>query len=510
MYRFKQIILYSIIYVLSTIFISCDKLKEKPNIIYILADDLGYGELGVFGQKIIETPNIDALANNGMIFTDHYSGSPVCAPSRSVFITGQHTGHTQIRGNDELKERGDTWNYQAMFDNPFLEGQRPIPDSTITIAEVFKSAGYVTGMVGKWGLGAPTTEGLPNRQGFDFFYGYNCQRQAHTLFPMHLWRNEERHLLNNKNIPPHANLKDGVNPNDESSYADFHLNDYAPELMHNEALTFLEDNKDNPFFLYYASPLPHVPLQAPKKWVNYYKKKLGDEEPYTGKSYFPNQTPRATYAAMISYLDEQVGDLINKLKEIGQFNNTLIIFTSDNGPTYTGGADTEFFESAKPFKTTLGWAKGFVNEGGIRVPMIASWPGKIKSGSKSNQISAFQDMMPTFCDIVGIDPPENIDGISIKATFLGDYQKVKHDYLYWEFPAYKGQQAVRMGKWKGIRKNIFEGNMSIELYNLDLDHQEQNNVALSYPEIVEKISNIMIEAHYPSSILRFKFPQLGD
>ncbi|MBT3737805.1 MAG: sulfatase-like hydrolase/transferase, partial [Candidatus Marinimicrobia bacterium] len=253
-----------------------------------------------------------------------------------------------------------------------------------------------------------------------------------------------------------------------------------------------------------------VPLQAPKKWVNYYKKKLGDEEPYTGKSYFPNQTPRATYAAMISYLDEQVGDLVNKLKEIGQFNNTLIIFTSDNGPTYTGGADTEFFESAKPFKTTLGWAKGFVNEGGIRVPMIASWPGKIKSGSKSNQISAFQDMMPTFCDIVGIDPPENIDGISIKATFLGDYQKVNHDYLYWEFPAYKGQQAVRMGKWKGIRKNIFEGNMSIELYNLDLDHKEENNVALSYPEIVEKISNIMIEAHYPSSILRFKFPQLGD
>ena len=445
-----------------------------------------------------------------MIFTDHYSGSPVCAPSRSVFITGQHTGNTPIRGNDEWTERGDTWNYQAMFDDPSLEGQRPISKNTITIAEVLKTAGYVTGMVGKWGLGAPNTEGTPNKQGFDFFYGYNCQRQAHTLFPMHLWRNEERDILNNKNIPPHANLKEGSNPNDESSYVDFHLNDYAPELMHNEALNFIDDNKNSPFFLYYASPLPHVPLQAPKKWINYYKRKFGDEKPYTGKSYFPSHAPRATYAAMISYLDEQVGDLIKKLKEINQLDNTLIIFTSDNGPTYTGGADSQYFDSADPFKTELGWAKGFVNEGGIRVPMIASWPTKIKPGSKSNQISAFQDMMPTFCDIIGIDVPLNIDGISIKPTLLGNFQKVTHEYLYWEFPAYKGQQAVRMGKWKGIRKNIFEGNMSIELYDISIDKQEQNDVAMVYPKIVEKISQIMIESHSPSPIMRFKFPQLGD
>ena len=330
--------------------------NNKPNIIYILADDLGYGELGVYGQEIIETPHIDALANDGMLFTDHYSGSPVCAPSRSVFMTGQHTGHTPIRGNDEWKERGDTWNYQAMFDNPFLEGQRPIPDSTITIAEVLKSAGYSTGMVGKWGLGAPTTEGLPNKQGFDFFYGYNCQRQAHTLYPMHLWRNDERHLLSNKNVPPHVNLEDNADINDPLSYSDFELIDYAPELMHNEALNFIEKNQNNPFFLYYASPLPHVPLQAPKRWVDYYQSKIGSEEPYTGKSYFPNLTPRATYAAMISYLDEQVGDLIKKLKDIGQYENTLVIFTSDNGPTYAGGADTPFFDSAKPFKTEYGWA----------------------------------------------------------------------------------------------------------------------------------------------------------
>ena len=510
MQNINKYILNIVILIFTLILFSCEKSNTPPNIIYILADDLGYGELGVYGQKIIETPHIDELANNGMIFTDHYSGSPVCAPSRSVFITGQHTGKTPIRGNDEWIERGDTWNYQAMFDDPSLEGQRPIPKNTITIAEVLKSAGYVTGMVGKWGLGAPNTEGTPNKQGFDFFYGYNCQRQAHTLFPMHLWRNEERDILNNKNIPPHANLKEGSNPNDESSYVDFHLNDYAPELMHNEALNFIDDNKDSPFFLYYASPLPHVPLQAPKKWINYYKRKFGDEKPYTGKSYFPSHSPRATYAAMISYLDEQVGDLIKKLKEINQLDNTLIIFTSDNGPTYTGGADTQYFDSANPFKTELGWAKGFVNEGGIRVPMIASWPTKIKPGSKSNQISAFQDMMPTFCDIIGIDVPLNIDGISIKPTLLGNFQKVTHEYLYWEFPAYKGQQAVRMGKWKGIRKNIFEGNMSIELYDISLDKQEQNNVAMIYPKIVEKISQIMIESHSPSPIIRFKFPQLGD
>ena len=484
--------------------------NNKPNIIYILADDLGYGELGVYGQEIIETPHIDALANDGMLFTDHYSGSPVCAPSRSVFMTGQHTGHTPIRGNDEWKERGDTWNYQAMFDNPFLEGQRPIPDSTITIAEVLKSAGYSTGMVGKWGLGAPTTEGLPNKQGFDFFYGYNCQRQAHTLYPMHLWRNDERHLLSNKNVPPHANLEDNTDINDPLSYSDFELIDYAPELMHNEALNFIDKNQNKPFFLYYASPLPHVPLQAPKRWVDYYQSKIGSEEPYTGKSYFPNLTPRATYAAMISYLDEQVGDLIKKLKDIGQYENTLVIFTSDNGPTYAGGADTPFFDSAKPFKTEYGWAKGFVHEGGIRVPMIASWPGRIKRGSRSNHISAFQDMMPTFCDIIGIPIPNNTDGISMKPTLFGKNQSNTHEYLYWEFPAYKGQQAVRMGKWKAIRRNIFDGNMKIELYDLNSDYREQNDVASAHPEIILKIKNFMVDSHTRSHLERFHFSQLGD
>ena len=486
------------------------KPEKKPNFVYILADDLGYGELGIYGQQLIETPHIDALAREGMMFTQHYSGAPVCAPARCVLLTGQHTGHAYIRGNDEWSARGDVWNYQAMFDNPFLEGQRPLPDSIVTIAELLQSAGYKTGAVGKWGLGAPTTEGVPNKQGFDFFYGYNCQRQAHTYYPMHLWKNEERVLLNNKNVAPHAKLADSASLDDPESYADFTLADYAPVLMHDEALRFIAQNKDRPFFLYYASPIPHVPLQAPAHWVDYYKKKLGEEKPYTGDSgYFPNPTPRATYAAMISYLDEQVGDLVKKLKETGLYENTLIIFSSDNGSTFTGGADTPFFQSAKPFKTAYGWGKGFTHEGGIRVPMIATWKQRIKPGSLSNHVSAFYDILPTFCEILNLPAPENTDGISLLPTLLGKPQP-KHEYLYWEFSAHGGQQAVRMGNWKAIRKRILKGNMEIELYDLGKDLQEQNNVAVNHPKVIAKIETIMKEARTTPPIERFKMQPLGD
>ncbi len=494
---------------LALILSSCERL-EPPNIIYILADDLGYGELGVYGQDIIETPHIDALARNGMRFTQHYSGSPVCAPSRSVLMTGQHTGHTYIRGNDEWGIRGNVWSYAAMFDDSSLEGQRPLPDSIVILPEILRKAGYQTGMVGKWGLGAPGSEGVPNRQGFDFFYGYNCQRQAHTLYPMHLWKNEERHLLDNKMVAPHRPLPEGADPLDPISYAEFDLTDYAPELMHREALNFIEEQSDRPFFLYYASPIPHVPLQAPKRWVDYYIEKLGPEMPYTGSNYFPNLTPRATYAAMISTLDEQVGELVKKLKELDLYDNTLIIFSSDNGPTYTGGADTPFFDSARPFRTERGWGKGYLHEGGIRVPMIAAWPGQIDPGSTSDHLSVFYDLMPTLCEVVGMPTPVRSDGISFLPTLLGERQNRKHDYLYWEFPAYNGQQAVRTGKWKGIRKNIFDGNLNLELYDLATDIEESNNVADNYPAIVRKIENIMKEEHVPSLVERFKFSQLGD
>lgn len=348
--------------------------EKKPNIIYILADDLGYGELGSYGQQKIETPNLDRLAASGMRFTQHYSGAPVCAPSRCVLLTGKHMGNAHIRGNDEWSERGDVWDFEKAVEDPNLEGQRPLPASTVTSAKLIKSAGYKTGMVGKWGLGAPLSEGIPNNLGFDFFYGYNCQRQAHTYYPRHLWKNQEKVWLDNKLIPPGTKLAENADPYNESSYENYTLQEYAPELMQNEALNFIRENKDSSFYLYYASPIPHAPLQAPDRWVKYYVEKFGEEEPYDGKrGYFPCRYPRATYAAMISYLDEQVGELIAELKQQDIYENTIVMFSSDNGPTYNGGTDSPWFDSGGPFKSEYGWGKGFLHEGGVRVPMIASW-----------------------------------------------------------------------------------------------------------------------------------------
>lgn len=489
--------------------VSADQSEELPNIIYVLADDLGYGELGSFGQEIIETPHLDTLAANGMRFSQHYSGAPVCAPARCVLLTGMHSGHAYIRGNDEWGSRGLVWDYQEMFDHPHLEGQRPLPDSIETLAELLKRAGYNTGMIGKWGLGAPDTESVPNKQGFDYFLGYNCQRQAHTLYPMHLWKNEEKLLLDNKNVPIHANLPAGADPSDPSSYADFKLNEYAPTVMHEGALEFLDQQQDAPFFLYYASPIPHVPLQAPQRWVDYYRQKIGPEEPHTGNSYFPCLAPRATYAAMVSYLDEQVGELIAKLKEQGKYENTLIIFSSDNGPSYTGGTDSPFFDSAGPFKSEHGWGKGFVHEGGIRVPMIAAWPAKVRPNRASNHISGFQDVMATIADVVGVVPKANLDGLSFLPELMGDPQP-EHDYLYWEFPAAGGQQAVRKGNWKAIRRDVLKGNLDIQLYNLKHDPQELDDVAEANPEIVEEMRRILSEARTMPELDRFRMEALGD
>ena len=492
------------------VFNSCVEEPTPPNIIYILADDLGYGEIGSYGQEIIETPNIDALAKNGMLFTQHYSGSPVCAPSRSVLLTGLHTGHTYIRGNDEWKERGEVWDYEAVLNDQNLEGQRPLPDSIKTFAELIQDYGYKTAFVGKWGLGAPGTEGVPTNQGFNYFFGYNCQRQAHTLFPMHLWENEKKILLNNRLIAPHSNLEKESDPNNPDSYSSFTSNEYAPDLMHDKAVEFIESNINNPFFLLYASPLPHAPLQAPEKWVNHYRKKLGPEQPYTGKSYFPNQSPRATYAAMISTLDEQVGDLVSVLVDQDILENTLIIFTSDNGPTYAGGVDAEFFNSAKPFKTEYGWAKGFLHEGGIRVPMIASWKNRIKHGSRTDHISGFQDILPTVLELCGIKPPKETDGISFLNILLDLEQTDKHKYFYWEIPEYGGQQALRIDNFKAIRKNIFKGNLIIQLFDLSTDIQETKNVAEQFPEIVKQAKEIMEKEHRPSALPGFQFPVLGE
>ena len=489
-----------------------NKVVQKPNIIYILADDLGYGELGVYGQEKIKTPNIDALAATGMLFTQHYSGAPVCAPSRYMLLTGKHAGHARIRGNDEWASRGDVWDFEKSITDPNLEGQRPILNSTVTLGEVMQAAGYKTGVVGKWGLGAPLTDGIPNKNGFDFFYGYNCQRQAHQLYPKHLWKNLEKVWLDNEIVSPgkDKHLEKDADPLDLKSYKKWDQVDYAPQKMQTEVLNFIENNKEQPFFMYYASPLPHLPLQVPHKYVEKYLKIFGDEKPYIGnKRYFPNRYPNAAYAGMISYLDDQVGEIITKLKELGLYENTLIVFTSDNGPTYLGGVDAEYFNSARPFSNSYGRTKGFTYEGGIRVPMIASWPGKIKAGSTTDHVSAFWDVLPTFGELVKSAVPKDIDGISFLPTLLGKENK-KHEFLYWEFPSYQGQQAVRMGDWKAIRKNIFKGNMTLELYDLKTDPTELKDVAKENPEIIKQIEKIMLSEHTPAEIKRFKIKELGD
>ena len=488
-----------------------EKAADKPNIIYILADDLGYGELGCYGQGKIETPNIDELASKGMRFTQHYAGSPVCAPSRCVLLTGMHTGHAPVRGNDAMPERGKVRDYLAILEDPRLEGQRPMPGNTMTVGKLLKNAGYRTGMVGKWGLGPPLSESIPNKMGFDFYYGYVCQYQAHTYYPLHLYKNEDRVYLNNDTVIPHELLDPGADPWSEESYSKYTSNQYSVDLMFEELTDFVEESSDGPFFLYWATPVPHAPLQAPKKWIDYYVKKFGDEEPYPGdKSYYPQRYPHACYAAMISYFDEQVGKLIRQLKDLGQYENTLIIFSSDNGPTYNGGTDSPWFDSARPFRSEFGFGKGFLREGGIRVPMIAQWPDRIKEGSESGHISAFYDVLPTLCEVAGIDPGYKTDGISFLPTLLGKGQQKEHEFLYWEFPASGGQQAVRMGKWKAIRENIFKDSLQIKLFNLETDKGEMNDVSDSNQDIVDVIETIFRDEHTPSEIERFAFKQLGD
>lgn len=482
--------------------------SQLPNIVYIYADDLGYGDLGCYGQEKIETPNIDSLAKNGMRFTQHYA-FPVCAPSRYLLMTGTASGNAYIRGNHEWEQRGPVWDFKAMEENPFLEGQWPIPDSTITIAEVLKKAGYTTGMVGKWGLGAPFTTGLPTRQGFDYFYGYICQRQDHTYYNGHLWENETRIPLDNKIIDPRVKFPKNLDPDNPRNYDQYQQNVYAPDLLIKSAIQFIERNKNKPFFLYYPTPLPHVSLQAPRKWVDYYHQKFGNEKPFLGGSYFPCRYPRATYAAMISTLDEQVGQLINALKKNGLYKSTIVLFCSDNGPAYNAGVDPVFFNSAGPFKEEFHWGKGSVHEGGIREPFIVSWPGKVKAGTTSNLISATIDMMPTFCALLNLPVPAKVDGISILPTLLGKEQlQKKHPYLYFEYPEYGGQQALRMGNWKAVRLDILKGVLKTQLFDLNSDIQEQNDIAAQHPGLVKRMEAIMEKEHHRPEVSRFIMPAL--
>lgn len=485
-----------------------EKKMSQPNIIYILADDLGRAELGSYGQQLIETPHLDALARSGIRFSNHYSGTAVSAPSRCILFTGLHSGHSYIRGNDEMASRGNVWSHEAMLADSSLEGQAPVPAQTIMIPRLMKQAGYTTACIGKWGLGFPGSVSTPNKMGFDFFYGYNCQRQSHTYYPPFLYRNEQREYLPNELHPvPGEKLDVGADPRDEKSYAKYTKKVYAPDLLYKELISFVNRSQNQPFVLFWTTPVPHVPLQAPEHWVKHYVEKFGDEEPYDGeKGYYPCRYPRATYAAMVSYWDEQIGGLIKELKRLGLYENTIIMFTSDNGPTFNGGSDSPWFDSAKPFKSEAGWGKCSLREGGVRAPLIVSWPKQVKAGRQSSLISAFWDMMPTFCDLADVKCPKT-DGISLLPEILDQSKQQKqHEYLYWEYPEADGQKAVRMGKWKAFLPRIFKGNREIELYNLELDPREQTNVARYHPDVVVKMKEIMRKAHTQAEIEQFNMP----
>ncbi len=453
--------------------------ENQPNIIYILADDLGYGDLSCYGQKRFKTPNIDRMAKEGMLFTQHYAGSTVCAPSRSSLMNGQTTGHTPIRGNKEWKP----------------EGQWPMPAETFTVAEMLKEAGYVTGGFGKWGLGYPGSEGDANMQGFDEFFGYNCQRLAHNYYPSHLWDNQKKMILKG-------------NSGDK-------LEEYAPELIHQRALQFIEKNKNKPFFLFYPNTIPHAELLIPEKYMNKFQGKYLPEKIFNGAtpgndgfregSYGTQPESHAAFAAMVTLLDKQVGEIVGKLKELGLEKNTIIIFSSDNGPHQEGGGDPDYFDS----NGVLRGYKRDLYEGGIREPMIAWWPGKIKAKSTSNLISAFWDVMPTLAELAGIKAPENIDGISFLPTLLGQKGQRKHETMYWEFHEMGGRQAIRKDNWKLVRYQVLDPTkITTELYDLNADIGEENNVAEKHPEIVAELIQTMIQSRTSSDVFNFQSPTI--
>ncbi len=444
---------------------------EKPNIVYILADDLGYGDLSCYGQKKFSTPHIDALAQKGLLFTEHYAGSSVCAPSRSTLFTGLHTGHTPIRGNKEVRP----------------EGQWPMPDSTYTLAELLKDQGYVTGAFGKWGLGFPQSEGDPLNQGFDVFFGYNCQRLAHNYYPYHLWDNNNKVLL------------DGNSGTEKEQY--------APELIHQKALQFIDNNKDKPFFLYYPSIIPHAELFAPEDYMNRFTgafnpekafKGVDEGENYKNGGYGSQENSHAAYAALITLLDDQVGELVSKIKELGLEEDTIFIFTSDNGPHREGGADPDYFESN-------GGLRGYKRdlfEGGIRVPMIVKWPKKIQPNRQTDHVSAFWDVMPTVADILDCELPQPTDGISFLPTLLANDNQQNHDFLYWEFHEKDGRQALRKGKWKLVKYDMKKDG-PYQLYDLSKDPSESQDLAPQMPQQVEALAKIMQNSRIESQHFNF-------
>jgi len=438
---------------------------KQPNILYILVDDLGYGDLGCYGQQTIKTPNIDQMAKEGMRFTQHYAGSTVCAPSRASLLTGKHTGHTHVRGNGDLM-------------------LRPSPEDQ-TVAEHLKAAGYKTAMIGKASVGC---NGIPpewpNKKGFDYFFGYLGHTEAHHYFPTELHRNEEKITY------PENKLHEGTH--------------YSHDLFLADTMRYLEAHHEKPFFLHLSMQIPHASLYAPEEWKLKYRGQF-KEEPTPQGHYRNEPEPRATYAAMVSRMDWEVGQILDKLRETGLAPNTLVLFASDNGPMNEGGHNRDFFHSSGPLRG----GKRDLYEGGIRIPHIAWWPGKITQGTTTDHPSAFWDFLPTACDLAGTTAPKDTDGISYLPTLLGNTnQQRKHEYLYWEFHEQGGKRATRFGDWKAVQNGMSKepfGN--IELYNLATDIAEAHNIAREHPDIISQANEIFSTARTPSEVSAFNFPR---
>lgn len=443
--------------------------RELPNVIYIMADDLGIGDLGCYGQRIIKTPGVDSLASNGIIFENHYSGSTVSAPSRCVLMTGKHTGHCYIRGN-----KGEAYPpLNTHFD-------WPIAESEVTVAQIFKQKDYATACVGKWGLGGPESVGHPNNKGFDYFFGYLGQGRAHRYYPDYLWENGTRVDLNNSV--------------------------YSHDMIVDKAIDFIEENCDRPFFLYLTPTIPHADLHVPEGERGQYEN-MFDEKPFInrskdGKGYRSEPKPKATYAAMVSRLDRDVSRIMGLLKAKGIADNTIVIFTSDNGVHREGGHNPDFFDSNSLYRGI----KRDLYDGGVHTPFIVCWPSVIPAGSRTSHISAFWDFLPTICDLIGEDTPDGIDGISYLPTLTGKGRQKKHDYLYYEFHEKGGRRSIFKDGWKLIELNVNEPeNTVLELYNIATDPEENENVAAEKPELVSKLKKLMDSAHTESPVWKFGF-----
>jgi arylsulfatase A len=439
--------------------------KQQPNIIYILLDDAGYGDLSCYGQKKFQTPNIDRLAREGMKFTNHYSGSTVCAPTRSVIMSGLHTGHTPSRGNREIQP----------------VGQFPIPAATFTIAEALKKAGYATGAFGKWGLGNPGSEGDPVNQGFDRFFGYNCQRNAHTYYPTWLFDNLQKIKLNGET--------------------------YAHDLIMDRAVEWIDNHHKAPFFCFLPVTIPHAAMHVPEKYAAPFRRKFPEFENKVGR-YGNNRpfarNPAAQFAGMMTALDHGIGRVLKSLEKYGIEENTIVLLSSDNGPHREGGHMPDYFNS----NGGLRGHKRDLYEGGIRCPLLVRWPGKVKAGSTSDHISAHWDLFPTFCELAGTETPRNLDGISFLPTLLGRKQK-QHEYLYWEFFEGGGKRAARIGKWKAVQNQVNRKGQDapVEIYDLEKDRAEINNLAAQNPELITRVRKIFKAAHTPSPLWKFKWEQ---